>query len=365
MSGNTVTALQQTGLSGISPAPDLASLYNQHRGKLVDKWPFYLDFYQRIFSPLRDKPVRLLEIGIQNGGSLELWRKYFPNAIVLVGCDIDPGCGDLVYDDPRIQVVVGDATDSEIQLQVQRHAESFDIIIDDGSHRSGDIVRAFCGYFPLLSDEGLYIMEDLHCSYWSNFEGGLFHPVSSIAFAKCLADALHHEHWRLTAQRRDLLQPFFDHYRTSLSEDDLAHIQAVELANSVCVVRKAAPVRNSLGQRSPVGDEFHVTDAPLRAQRGELPDATEQSNNPWSSFAHLRRMPTAALLSQEGRPRSWLRHCSSGDLLATFSRLIRGVPPEWDAVEYVATHGAVMGPFWSKRPKLHYLLFAREDSPSE
>lgn len=35
---------------------------------------------------------------------------------------------------------------------------------------------------PLVNDEGIYIIEDLHCSYWQNFEGGLYDPFSSMAF---------------------------------------------------------------------------------------------------------------------------------------------------------------------------------------
>lgn len=341
---------------------DLPSLYKQHRGKLVDKWPFYLDFYDRIFNPFRAKPIRLLEIGIQNGGSLELWRKYFPDATVLLGCDIDPACGNLVYNDPHIQVVVGDATDSDLQLHIRRYAESFDIIVDDGSHRSGDIVRAFCHYFPLLSDGGLYVMEDLHCSYWNNFEGGLFHPLSSIAFAKSLADILNHQHWRLAAGRKDLLKPFFDHYQSFISEEDLAHIQAVELANSVCLVRKAAPVSNLLGERSPAGDELDVTDAPLRAQSGELPDATDQSGNPWSSFRHLPAIGPATNPVRSSRWSDSVQHFRPSNLVNIFLRLLGGEPAEWNAEEYVAKHGVIMGSFWSKFPKLHYVLFAHHSS---
>src|SRR4030081_1710029 len=74
-------------------------LYKEHNGRVSDRWSSYLPQYERILNEYRDKPVRLLEIGIQNGGSLELWAKYFPNAQKLVGCDINPDCARLSYED--------------------------------------------------------------------------------------------------------------------------------------------------------------------------------------------------------------------------------------------------------------------------
>ena len=55
----------------------LVDLFFEHRGKTIDKWEHYLSIYAREFAPffaLR-RPIRLLEIGVQNGGSLELWAK--------------------------------------------------------------------------------------------------------------------------------------------------------------------------------------------------------------------------------------------------------------------------------------------------
>ena len=133
-------------------------------------------------------PLRLLEIGIQNGGSLEIWPKFFPNAQQIVGCDIRPECARLTYRNPRISVVVGDANSDEAQAAVLAHSAIFDVIIDDGSHASSDIVRSFARYFPHLSDGGIFVVEDLHCSYWKEFDGGLFDPFSSVNFFKRLAD---------------------------------------------------------------------------------------------------------------------------------------------------------------------------------
>ncbi|NTW52387.1 MAG: class I SAM-dependent methyltransferase, partial [Chlorobiaceae bacterium] len=84
----------------------LGEIYDKHQGKVSDKWRLYLDVYDRIFDSYRDEPVNLLEIGIQNGGSLELWSKYFRNGKLFVGCDINKACEKLRYDDERIKVIV-------------------------------------------------------------------------------------------------------------------------------------------------------------------------------------------------------------------------------------------------------------------
>jgi hypothetical protein len=97
---------------------DLLSLYSSHEGKLSDRWSSYLTHYSRILEPWRTRRVRLLEIGIQNGGSLELWSRFFPQPALLVGCDIDPKCASLRYDDRRIKVVVADASSEEARQQI-------------------------------------------------------------------------------------------------------------------------------------------------------------------------------------------------------------------------------------------------------
>ena len=50
----------------------LTHLYDSHTQNVSDKWNIYLSKYEDVFSPYRELPVRLLEIGIQNGGSLQI-----------------------------------------------------------------------------------------------------------------------------------------------------------------------------------------------------------------------------------------------------------------------------------------------------
>lgn len=237
----------------------IKQIYMDHAGKISDKWALYLEEWERLFSPYQAQTIRILEIGIQNGGSLEIWGKYFVKAEKIVGCDIDPKCENLKFDDFRISVIVGDANADDCERKITELSPTFDIIIDDGSHRSSDIVRSFGRYFPSLSEGGLYVVEDMHTSYWKKFEGGLYYPFSAMAFFKRLADVVNYEHWRNNKSRLSFLSRFSEEYGVQFGEFDLPRIHSIEFINSLCVIRKSSPKKNILGFRNIVGEEELVS----------------------------------------------------------------------------------------------------------
>jgi O-antigen biosynthesis protein len=272
--------------------PSLRDLFAAHTGKVSDKWDIYISEYDRLFQPYRDQPVRLLEIGIQNGGSLEVWCKYFAKAKRIVGSDIDPACEQLAFDDPKIAVVVADANTNDAERRILTESDGFNLIIDDGSHQSGDIVRSFARYFKHVADGGLYIAEDLHCSYWQDFEGGIFQPYSSIAFFKQLTDAINHEHWGIAKTRCEVLVDFETHYQAKFDEDSLAEIHSIEFINSICVVKKKRTPSNVLGTRNISGVLAVVDNSPVGlAGSSNLPPS--QTQNPWSTTPNLTKESNA------------------------------------------------------------------------
>lgn len=285
-------------------ADTIRSLSESHEGKVSDKWSSYLTEYQRLFSSFKDRQLSLLEIGIQNGGSLEIWAKYFRSADKIIGCDINEKCRSLRFSDTRIAVIVGDANADLIQQQIEEKSASFDIIIDDGSHKSGDIVKSFARYFPLLKPGGLFLAEDLHCSYWKEFEGGLFDPLSSISFFKDLADIINHEHWGISEPRTALLESYSKRYHAGFDESELAKIQSVEFLNSICVVKKGIDGDSGLGVRRIAGRaaevftaESHHSDKEITAA-DEVPD---ESRNEWSGPASFgNKTNTAAAAAEIG-----------------------------------------------------------------
>lgn len=255
----------------MQPSNTLKELYSDHTGLVSDKWELYLTEYDVLFAPYRRLEINMLEIGVQNGGSLEIWAKYFSTARRIVGCDINPLCRNISFASDAIRFVPGDINDIETLAAIQEHASKFDIIIDDGSHVSSDIIHTFSILFPLLAENGTYVIEDLHCSYWSRFEGGLTAKKSAISFLKKLIDVVNFEHWGMSGTRQDILAQFD---ARALSEEDLAMIHSVSFSNSLCIITKRSEEHTALGRRWVVGEVENV--APSKQANGTYSEPEPQ-----------------------------------------------------------------------------------------
>lgn len=142
---------------GIKYKNDKHDIHHTFKGKS------YLNVYEQYLHPLKEKKINLLEIGIRDGSSLRMWEEYFPNATVY-GLDIDPNCHQISSE--RIKTFIGSQDDPEIIQKIAKEANySFDIILDDGSHINELTLKSYDLLFHYLKNEGLYIMEDLGCSY--------------------------------------------------------------------------------------------------------------------------------------------------------------------------------------------------------
>jgi len=242
---------------------ELTSVESLHRtktGKISDKWESYLPHYDQLFLPLRDSSLNLLEIGIQNGGSLETWASYFRNGKLFIGCDIDTKCEVLRYEDSRIKVVVGDANETSTFQKINSLSPVFNVVIDDGSHRSIDILNSFVNYFPLLNPGGVYVVEDAHCLYLNDFGGGLLNDYGAYAFFKRLVDILSFQFWSDQVTINAYMRTFFDQ-RTTPSFIIDGWIESIEFKNSIITIKKAQrPGHDKLGARITVGNVAQVQD---------------------------------------------------------------------------------------------------------
>lgn len=157
------------------------------------KWRHYFPFYEELLAPRLKGPIRLLEIGVYRGATLEMWRRYLPQGSVIVGLDIDPECS--VFDDADVgvHVRIGDQSDPAFLAGVVRDFGPFDVIIDDGSHFAPHMIASFNALFlDGLKPDGLYVAEDTHTNYWSSpYRQG---PYSFMDFAKDLVDVMHSHH---------------------------------------------------------------------------------------------------------------------------------------------------------------------------
>lgn len=172
---------------------ELWNYFTTNKGKKITKWKHYFPIYEKHFSPIRNKPIKILEIGILNGGSLEMWRYYFPEATI-VGIDINPLCKE--HEQERINVRIGDQTDEKFLQSLIDEFGAFDLIIDDGSHHVAHVNKTFQFLFPKLTDNGIYFIEDTHAAYWDSHGGNIKEPESINNVAKGLIDSINADHTR-------------------------------------------------------------------------------------------------------------------------------------------------------------------------
>tara|TARA_B100002051_G_scaffold272050_1_gene307969 strand:- start:125 stop:775 length:651 start_codon:yes stop_codon:yes gene_type:complete len=124
----------------------------------------YLDIYERYLSHLQNKPINFLEIGVRDGASHRMWSEFFSDDSGIYGIDIDPRCK--AFEKDNIKVFIGSQASPELINSVAEDAGGcFDAIIDDGSHVNELTIKSFELLFPYLKSGGVYIIEDLACSY--------------------------------------------------------------------------------------------------------------------------------------------------------------------------------------------------------
>jgi hypothetical protein len=121
----------------------------------------YTDIYPIFLEQFRDSEFNLFEIGIEQGKSFELWKQYFPLAKIY-GMDINTS-----FIDKRGEVFQGDQSDINDLTKTIAKIGKCKVIIDDGSHVASHQIDTFTYLFDhMLEDNGVFIIEDIECSYW-------------------------------------------------------------------------------------------------------------------------------------------------------------------------------------------------------
>jgi hypothetical protein len=168
---------------------DLERIFWATEGQVVHKWLHYLPLYERYLAKYRGTKVRMLEIGVYKGGSLHLWREYLGPEAVIFGIDINPDCA--AFDGIDGQVRIGSQADPVFLAQVVREMGGIDVVLDDGSHVGRHIRASLDTLYPLLSDDGLYLIEDTHTAYSRRYDGR-FSRHNFMRLLGRLTDDMHH-----------------------------------------------------------------------------------------------------------------------------------------------------------------------------
>ena len=231
-------------ISAVNPTETLTSIFKAHKGNNSDKWENYLVTYSAEFDQYKKthNTIRLLEIGVQNGGSLQIWKKYFGITSEIVGLDIDENVCKMNLG-AGIETFCFDASDRE-KLKTFSEDRPFDIIIDDGSHMCAHVIESFKALFNKVKPGGIFIVEDVHTSYYPQFGGGLRAKTSSMKYFKNLLDLINIFHIN------------DEQFKSKLSEDEsyfYKWIESIKFVDSMIIVKKRTEERTEPVKRIMTG----------------------------------------------------------------------------------------------------------------
>ena len=160
--------------------------------RAINKWTHYFEVYDRHFDRYRNQDIVVLEIGIDQGGSLQMWKNYFGEKAKIYGIDINPKCKE--FEEDNIQIFIGSQSDKKFLKEIKSFIPPLDILIDDGGHTMKQQIITFDLLFDHIKEDGVYLCEDLHTSYWLNYGGGFKRRGTFIEFSKKFIDYLNAWH---------------------------------------------------------------------------------------------------------------------------------------------------------------------------
>jgi len=168
---------------------DMERAFYSHNDRVAHKWHDYLWPYDRAASRYRGTSANFLEIGVCHGGSLQVWKDYLGPEATINGIDILSICREV--EEEQIHVFQCDTRSREELIQALKRIGPLDIVVDDGSHIGSHQRICFEEIFPRMRDGGVYIVEDIQCSYWRDFQGGYKRSGSFVEYCKDLIDRIH------------------------------------------------------------------------------------------------------------------------------------------------------------------------------
>ena len=146
--------------AAIDKSPLRSLVEGRISGRGIHKWAHYLDVYERHLGRFVGTDVHLLEIGVQSGGSIEMWRQWLGERSTIYGVDIDPRAAR--SEGEGVRVFIGDQADRRFWRQLRMEARRIDVVVDDGGHSPEQQRVTLEELLPHLSPGGVYICEDVH-----------------------------------------------------------------------------------------------------------------------------------------------------------------------------------------------------------
>ena len=146
----------------------------------------YFQVYEELFSPYRNKKIVFVEVGVLNGGSLFMWREFFGVEARIIGVDFNPLAKRWKKD--GFEIYIGSQSDPNFWDEFFKSVGAVDILLDDGGHTNEQQIVTTYKSIPFINDGGLLLVEDVHTSYFSDFNNPF--KYSFINYAKLIVDGV-------------------------------------------------------------------------------------------------------------------------------------------------------------------------------
>ena len=132
------------------------------------KWNNYFEIYETSLKKFINKKVTLVEIGVGNGGSLFMWKKFLGSKAKIIGIDLNPDAKK--FEKFGFKIFIGDQADPNFWKKFYSKNGKIDILIDDGGHTNLQQITALMESIENIKNDGLIIIEDTHTSF-INYKG--------------------------------------------------------------------------------------------------------------------------------------------------------------------------------------------------
>ena len=171
---------------------ELEQYFEKNDKRLINKYQHYFDVYDKHFSKYKGQEITIVEVGVFQGGSLQMWRSYFGPKAKIWGIDIDSRCK--LLEEENTNIIIGSQEDESFLESIYDITGPIDILIDDGGHTQKQQITTFNILFDKIKNDGVYLCEDVHTSYWLSYGGGSNRMGTFIQFTKKLIDKLNAFH---------------------------------------------------------------------------------------------------------------------------------------------------------------------------
>ena len=164
------------------------------------KYKNYFSIYSKLFEKYVNKKITFVEIGILNGGSLFVWKKYFGKNAKIIGIDLNPNAKK--FEKYGFKIFIGDQADPKFWKNFFKRENNIDIILDDGGHTNKQQIITTNSCIPNINNGGMLVIEDTHTSYQKEFNNPS--KYSFINYSKKIIDDINYRFPKLGSFKNSL-----------------------------------------------------------------------------------------------------------------------------------------------------------------